>query len=69
MHTGDGVGGDLADGMAGDDCVLGSGQQAALSQFLVSQQRRGHHQRLGDGGIGDLLGGRGGAEAGQIQAD
>ena len=43
-------------------------EQAALGQLLVGQQRRGHDQRLGHRGVGDLLGGRGGAERGQVQA-
>ena len=53
--------------MAGDDGVL-AGEQAAPGQLLVGQQRRGHHERLGHRGVGDLLGGRGGAQAGQVQA-
>ena len=61
-HAGDRVGGDLADGVAGRDEVT-SGQQAALGQLLLGKQRRGHDQRLGHGGVGDLLGRRGGAEA------
>ena len=34
----------------------------------MGQQRGGDDQRLGDGGVGDLLGRRGGAEPGQVQA-
>ena len=65
-HAGDRVGGDLTDGVPGCDEVA-SGQQAALGQLFPRQQRRGHDQRLCHRGIGDLLGRRGGAEAGQVE--
>ncbi len=65
--AGDRVGGDLADGVAGDD-QFRRGQQAAAGQFLMREQRGRDHQGLGDRGVGDLLGGRGGAESGQVEA-
>lgn len=64
-HTGDCVGRDFADGVAGHDDVL-AGEHASARQFLVGQQSRGDDQWLGDRGVGDLLGRGGGAQPGKI---
>ena len=40
----------------------------APDQLLVSEQGGGDHEGLGDSRVGDLLGGGGGAQAGQVQA-
>ncbi|SKU07754.1 Uncharacterised protein [Mycobacteroides abscessus subsp. abscessus] len=64
---GDGIGGDLAHGVAGDDGGLGV-EVTALVQLVIGQQGQCDDQRLGDGGVGDLLGGGGGSQAHQIES-
>ena len=58
--------GDLTDRVAGHRDVLAV-EHAATGQFLMGEQGGGHDQGLGDRGVGDLLGGRGGSQAGQVQ--
>ena len=57
----------IADGVARDG-QLGTGEEAAPGQLLVGEQCGGDNQGLGDGGVGDLFGGGGGAQAGEVQA-
>jgi len=45
----------------------GAGQEAALGQLFVCEQRGRDDQRLGHRGVGDLLGGRRGAQLGEIE--
>ncbi len=67
MTPGYRVGGELADGVSGGDDLLGTGQHSARGQLLVGEQRGGHDEWLGHRGVGDLLGGGGGAQPRQIQ--
>ena len=71
-HAGHGGGGELADRVPGGDEASSRAASTRVrqppGQSGVGEQRGGHHQGLGDRGVADLLGVRGGAQPLQVQA-
>ena len=61
-----GCGGEFTDGVAGDDHVLR--QSVRALDLLEGEERSGHDERLGHGGVGDLLRRGGGSEPRQVEA-